>query len=98
MKVVWTMRALRFLTGTNFLAETKHVFGSDEVEQRRQTLLHKYDEKKVPFFAVWMSRDSIYFAPEDAQTTIIAQWKLWIEKNKYDLPPIKETRTEEWYF
>jgi hypothetical protein len=97
LHVVWAVRALRYLTGKNFSAPTRHVFGSEEDEQMREELLKKEDGT-VTFFATWMSRDSIYVAPADAQRTIIEAWRRWFADLDTNWRPIPEPKIDDWYF
>jgi hypothetical protein len=95
--VVWALRALRYLTGKNFRAPTAHVFGADEDERTREELLKKEDDT-VTFFATWMSRDSVYIAPADAQRTIIEAWRLWFSEQDETWRPIPKPSIDDWYF
>lgn len=97
LHVVWAVRALRYLTGENFRAPTTHVFGSDEDEQMREELLKKEDGT-VAFFATWMSRDSVYVAPADAQRTIIEAWRRWFAELDENWKPISAPKIDDWYF
>lgn len=97
LHVVWAIRTLRYLTGKDFRAPTTHVFGSDEDEQRREELLKKEDGT-VTFFATWMSRDSVYVAPPDAQRTIIETWRRWFSELDGNWRPISEPKIDDWYF
>jgi hypothetical protein len=85
---IWCVRGLDYLTGLRFLAPSRHRFTRREL-QRRAMLLREgpaEDEtapgraigKQFPFFATWMSRDTSFIAPEDAQREIIAQWRAWL--------------------
>ena len=75
MHVIWCVRALRYLTGLDFHGTTGHRFSATEDEMARRDLLNRSKDGQVAFFAVWMSRDSIYVAPKDTQKEIIAKWK-----------------------
>ncbi len=86
MRVIWALRALRYLTGCqDFRAPTAENPAKWD-ESRRDFLLR--DDAGVPienwnpadgvrFFRTWMSRDSVFIAPSDAQEKIIAQWVKW---------------------
>lgn len=101
--VVWCLRALRSLTGgMDFRAKTTHEFGDTEVEENREWFTGGEQFPKdgtVHFFGVWMSRDSLYIAPKDAQLRIIQMWKSWYEaKGKnFAYPPFKDD-PDIWYF
>jgi hypothetical protein len=86
MRVIWALRALRYLTHCqDFRAPTAdNPTKWDEV--RRDFLLRDDTGAPVenwkrtdgvPFFATWMSRDSVFIAPRDAQEKIIMQWVRW---------------------
>jgi hypothetical protein len=96
-RTIWSIRALRYLTGgKDFCAPTAHF---DELDKDRQQFLtiRCGPGPDVSFFGVWMSRDVIYVAPEDAQEKIIQQWLNWYETEgiRYSYPP---TRDVDWYF
>lgn len=96
MNVIWSIRALRYLTNCkDFTSETSYVFS--ESEEKRKHFLTILNEHDLPFFSVWMSRDIIYIAPEDVQNKIIEKWKRWyIENGKNFL--YKSSETMDWYF
>ena len=101
MKVVWSIRALRFLTRRDFLSETDYRFGDSETEDTRNQMLHHHTgaKNRVSFFGVWMSRDSIYFAPVDAQEKIITKWKEWLRSHGDTfVMPAEEPGYSKWYF
>lgn len=85
LHVIWCLRALRYITGgLEFRGRTDHVFGAGEIEQRRKWFVggEEFDkDRTVRFFGVWMSRDSTYIAPRDAQIEIIRQWSDWYEQH-----------------
>ena len=98
MRVIWSIRALRYLTGQEFRARTEHVFGNSDSEQTRKDLLTSHGKRTVSFFAEWMSRGSIYVAPGDAQREIIRQWRAWhaAHGKTWQLGP--EPDFNDWYF
>ena len=78
--VVYRIRALRYLTSTDFIAETSHRFGKSPAQaSRRQELFGspRCKGKGIPFFGEWMSRGIVYLAPIDTQQRIIDQWREW---------------------
>lgn len=81
MHIIDCIRALRALTGQKFYGKTTYRFNPEKDKDRISWLFREYKDK-VPFFANWMSRDSEFIAPEDAQVEIISQWKKWYEENK----------------
>jgi len=94
--VVWCLRALRTLTGgLDFRAKTNHRFGDSEIEETREWFTGGEQFKKdgtVHFFGVWMSRDSLYIAPRDAQLKIIGMWRRWYETkgSTFEYQPFKD--------
>jgi len=79
MHVIWSLRALCSITGgLRFKGNTRYQFG--KTEENRKYFLGA-EENEVPFFAVWMSRDTAYIAPMDAQKEIINKWVAWYGKN-----------------
>lgn len=97
LHVVWSLRALRYLSGKDFRASTAHVFGDQDDERRREKLLRKEDGT-VTFFATWMSRDSVYIAPADAQRAIIEAWRRWYSEQDETWRPVAERPIDDWYF
>jgi hypothetical protein len=94
-RVIWSLRCLRYIThGKEFLAPP----GPSRLRGKRRDFLTKRNKEQVPFFAVWMSRDIVYVAPEAAQRAIIDEWKRWykVEGRTYDYR--KATSYDEWYF
>lgn len=98
LRVVWSIRALRYITG-----------GKDVVAHLSPELILKLDAKRkefltdrrsdaIPFFAVWMSRDIIYFAPRQAQEDIIAVWHRWYQTEGTTFEYRRATSMEDWYF
>jgi hypothetical protein len=61
-------------------------------------MLHRADPESVAFFGTWMSRDSVYLAPVDAQKQIIAEWLAWFRQHADDwqMPP-KPPDIDDWY-
>jgi len=97
LHVIWAIRALRYLTGRDFRAPTAHVFGHSEDERTREQFLKKADHT-VAFFATWMSRDSVYVAPVDAQRKIIEGWRKWFAELDERWMPVAEPSINDWYF
>jgi hypothetical protein len=94
MRVIWTIRALRYLTGMDFDGTTvNRNWDSD-----RAHFLERTEGNTVKFFGVWMSRDYTFVAPRDAQLQIIAKWKDWakLQAQKHAYP--KEHNIDDWYF
>lgn len=97
--VLWCIRALRYVTGgKSFCAETSHKFGSSEEERNRKYWIYFRNKKCASFFALWPSRGSEYIAPEDAQISIISQWKVWFAREgaEFDYKPLQNPKPEDW--
>lgn len=94
--IIWCIRALKYMTGLDFSANTKHIFTKNESE--REYFLHSTSESEVNFFGVRMSHDTIFIAPFDAQIKIIQKWKSWYKKNKCNIKLEKVKELNEWYF
>ena len=85
-----------------FRGKTAHRFGDSEIEENQEWFTGGEQFKKdgtVKFFGVWMSRDSLYIAPRDAQEQIIRKWKRWYETKgvSFAYPPFKND-PDIWYF
>ncbi len=96
MHIIDCIRALRALTGQKFYAQTEYKFDEIKEKDRIYWLFLEYKDK-IPFFSNWMSRDSEFIAPEDAQRRIIEQWEKWYEKNK-DKEIHGNDNINFWYF
>ena len=97
--VLWSIRALRYLTGgKDFCAKASHRFGNSEEEQRRKYWIYFRHRTCASFFAMWPSRGSEYIAPEDTQKEIIDQWRDWFAKegNSFDYKPMHDPKAEDW--
>jgi len=108
MRVIWALRALRYLTDCqDFRAPTAE--NPDKWDGlRREWLLR--DDTGVPmtnwkpsdgvrFFATWMSRDSLFIAPSDAQQGIITQWVEWYRtKGSHGFQFKTCESVNQWYF
>jgi hypothetical protein len=95
MRVIWSIRALRYLSGLNFAARTKHRFHDKKAD--RAQFLGLTAENEVVFFGTWMSRDSIYLAPRDAQLEIIEKWKKWATSEAKNHKFVTPKDITEWY-
>lgn len=97
MRVIWSIRALRYLTGgLDFKGRTKYEF--KETESERTYFLTRAGEEELPFFAVWMSRDTVYIAPPDAQGEIIEKWNRWYSERGETFRYNPSKSIDEWYF
>ncbi len=88
MRVIWAIRLLRYLTGCQDFRGMTTEDPAKWDELRRDFLLR--DNSGAPakswepaegirFFQTWMSRDSVFIAPVDAQAGIIAHWRRWYQ-------------------
>ena len=92
-RVVWYIRALRFLTRLDFKARTLGRLTDDE-----KNFLAYDGQRRVKFFGTWMSRDIAFVAPKDAQTKIIRQWRDWFTANGKTHNYSDSTPLDDWYF
>ena len=93
-QAVWIIRALRSLTGLNFRAHTRDHLTDNEAH------FLDLDARTggVNFFGTWMSRDRVWVAPLDAQTTIIGKWREWFEKKGKTFTYVNDRNFDNWYF
>jgi hypothetical protein len=92
-QVVWTIRALRSLTGLDFRAATKASLTADE--------MNFFDPDAtglIPFFATWMSRDRVWVAPQDVQNAIIKKWRVWFVEHGRNHKYVDDPVAAHWYF
>ncbi len=82
MNTIIYLITLRTLTVTGFTAKTSYTFNDkSEIEKTRKYFLYLYSTNSIPFYSQWMSRNSYFIAPVDAQKAIIKKWKEWYRKN-----------------
>jgi hypothetical protein len=93
-QVVWNIRALRSLTGLNFRGPTN----ADLTEYEAHFLDHDPTTDEVNFFGTWMSRDRVWVAPLDAQTTIIKKWQTWFREHGQSFAYVNDRNSNDWYF
>jgi hypothetical protein len=93
-QVVWSIRALRSLTGLNFRAPTR----TDLTVEEAHFLGHDPKTDEVNFFGTWMSRDRVWVAPVDAQLSIIKKWKDWFREHGEGYEYINDRKFDDWYF
>ncbi len=102
--VIACLRALHYLTGLTFSAETRSRLNDDQrqfVDFKNQ--MHDDNPThELHFFGVWMSRDADIVAPIDTQRKIINRWREWQKKNSESFdyaPPAKaEKCMDSWYW
>jgi hypothetical protein len=92
-QAVWIVRALRSLTGLDFRATTAAELSRDEAH-----FLDLNAQQQVLFFGTWMSRDSVWVAPKDAQIVIIKQWRDWFLQHGHNHKYVNDTNFDHWYF
>jgi len=90
---VWVLRALRSLTGVDFRAVTTASLSSDESH-----FLDLNAKGEVTFFGTWMSRDSVWVAPKDAQVAIIKKWQEWYAAHGRTHTYVNDRNFDHWYF
>jgi hypothetical protein len=95
--VVWCLRALYYLTGHKILASSSYRLTDSDLDKIRSGLVVK-ESGKWAFFAEWMSRGTLYFAPLDAQKIIIEEWKNWLKREAATYRFPKTVDFNEWYF
>lgn len=108
MQVIWTLRALRYLAGCqDFRARTAENPAAWEWTRRGFLLPDDSSElskkiratRVVKFFQTWMSRDSVFIAPADAQQAIIVQWRHWyLETARHGYQYRACQSVDAWYF
>lgn len=92
-QTVWIIRALRSLTGLDFRAATSAKLSADETY-----FLDLNAQHQVLFFGTWMSRDSVWVAPRDAQLAIIKQWQAWFAQHGRNHKYVDDSNFDHWYF
>jgi hypothetical protein len=92
-QAVWVIRALRSLTGLDFRATTTEKLSGDEAH-----FLNLNKQNQIEFFGTWMSRDSVWVAPTDAQAAIIKQWQDWFAQHGHHHKYVNDTNFDHWYF
>jgi len=90
---VWCIRALRAITRKDFTASTNAKLTHEE-----KRWLRLDNQNHVVFFGTWMSRDSLWVAPVDAQVKIIAQWREWFKKEGQNQKFVYDDDFDHWYF
>ncbi|MGD0826304.1 MAG: hypothetical protein ABR908_17115 [Terriglobales bacterium] len=93
-QIVWNIRALRSLTGLDFRGPTR----ADLTDDEAHFLGHDPKTDEVQFFGTWMSRDRVWVAPVDAQTTIIKKWRKWFREHGETFAYVDDQNFDHWYF
>lgn len=73
MRVIWSIAALRYITGRDFYAVRS--WRIDPASVRHQRLASGAPPGRTKFFGIWMSRQIAYFAPPAQQRNIIRRWQ-----------------------
>ena len=97
LHVIWSLRALRFLTGgREFHAPTTS--RPTRRNEHEHVIASRDRPDELRFFGTWMSRETVFLAPGDTQQKIIEQWKRWLQDDaaRYDFRPA--ARIDDWYF
>lgn len=104
IKVVWSIRALRFLSGQDFEGQPSNDFHLGEREEDRRYGMLKTDTGKMKFFRTWPSRAVVFLAPPATQKEIISQWKKWWQEHRSGFVPApkkdadKDPSWDDWYY
>jgi hypothetical protein len=72
--MVWCERALRSITGQEFLFESSEPLG------RLSEFRGKGD--RLGYVVEWMSHARVYVAPRDVQRKVIESWRTWLKKHE----------------
>ena len=99
MHVIWCMRYLRSITGgLEFEAGSAADIRSRHLPELQEYWILNQSGDQVRMYGVWMSRDSIYIAPQDIQQAVIAKWKHWYAANGATFHYVYDTHWDDWYF
>jgi len=95
---VWAIRAL------GYVANCKHFYGAladdsafDPASPRWQFLFRR-GRKEVPYFATWMSRDTVTLAPPSVQRAVIKRWQYWYKSDAATFRFSPCGNVDDWYF
>ncbi|CAN5552545.1 hypothetical protein BH10PSE14_BH10PSE14_41850 [soil metagenome] len=94
MHIIEVLAALRFLTGSDFFGpvDPKHAMDG------RQFLTVDLPPQRSRFYAIWMSRQTIYVAPVRTQRSIIKQWRVFVAKQWNCHKPDNLRRKDDRFF
>lgn len=98
LHVVWSIRALRFLSGCMFFTEKAEEDRFTTDDQIRTMLLMQKKDNEYSFFAGSAGRDKIYIAPMYVQKAIIRKWQNWFNKKDDKFDTINCRDINIWYF
>ncbi|MEG3143497.1 hypothetical protein U1839_02420 [Sphingomonas sp. RT2P30] len=94
MHVIEVLAALRFLTGNDFFGPIDPEYVSDG----GQFLTADLPPQRSRFYAIWMSRQTIYVAPVRTQRSIIKQWRIFVAKQWNCRKPASLWRKDDRFF
>lgn len=89
MRVVWSIAALRYISGKDFYAKQARKVTLDS--PRDQMLHSGAPQGQTKLFGVWMSRGLVYFASASDQAKIIESWRRY-ESSKACKPGRRKNR------
>jgi hypothetical protein len=96
MRVLWSIAALRFITGKDFYAEGGVRRQADS--PRDQMLTIGVPKGSAKFFGIWMSRGIVYFAPKDQQSNIIRKWRRYSSAGACKKPMHSSEDSQFWLY
>lgn len=76
MRVIWSIAALRYITGKDFYADRLHSMDAAQVGPNMLSM--GAPPGSIKFFGVWMSRGTIFFSSTAQQRDIIDRWHRYI--------------------
>jgi hypothetical protein len=94
MHVVEVLAALRFLTGRDFFGPLGRVHDKNS----RQFLTAGLPPGQSRFDAIWMSRQTTYFAPVETQRAIIRRWRAFVAAAWDCGKPANPRRKDDFFF
>lgn len=94
MHVVEVLAALRFLTGRDFHGPTGRARDRDS----RQFLTTGLPPGQSRFSAIWMSRQTTYFAPVATQRVILQRWRRFVARQWDCRTPANPRRKDDLFF
>jgi hypothetical protein len=92
--VVWCLRALRAITGLDFVFPTRRPLS----ERQKRLFGRPAPGAPLPFFSERMSTAEIAVAPRDVQEKVVVAWRRWLAENADTFSPAGESALWRWYF
>lgn len=97
MHVIWSIRALRYITGgMDFTSKTS--VPMSKLGKPYWSLLTVRNKKELTFFGTRMSHDTVYLAPRDVQLNVIKKWQDWYAVNGQSFAYKSAKESMDWYF